>query len=398
MEVIASPKKIQFDNLEVAFSSRSNAELRKMRVLFGSMASPTLVKAGTWIITHALKWGFPVKYLIKSTLFDHFCGGETIDDCNKTIQKLHRYHVGTILDYSVEGEKTEEGFDKTAREILATIRMAASRNTEIPFSVFKVTGIADANLLLTIQEGKTLDTQQSLAWERVRERVRTICAEASALNVRIFIDAEESWIQDPIDALAYEMMQAFNREKAIVYNTYQLYRTEALPALKKAYHYATMHNYWHGAKLVRGAYMEKERQRASDMGYPSPIQPDKASTDRDFDQALRFCIDNKQRIAMCAGTHNEHSTQYLIDLMDKYNVKPEDTIVFFAQLYGMSDTISYTLAKAGYNVAKYVPYGPVQKVLPYLFRRAEENTSVAGQTGRELLLIKREQKRRSRRG
>jgi proline dehydrogenase len=392
---VSSFQKIKFDNLEVAFASRSNADLRKMRFLFGSMASPTLVKAGTWMIATALKLGIPVKALVKPTLFDHFCGGETIQDCDSTIQKLHNYKVGTILDYSVEGEKSEQGFDKTADEIIATIRKASSRPAAIPFSVFKVTGVADAELLQIIQEGKKLSPEQEASWQKAKERIRKICAEAYNEQVRIFIDAEETWIQEPIDALAYEMMQLFNQERAIVYNTFQLYRSDVLANLKKAYHYATMHNYWLGAKLVRGAYMEKERKRATDMGYASPIQPDKASTDRDFDLALRFCLDNKQRIAICAGTHNEQSTNYLLDLMDKYNVRADDPNIFFAQLYGMSDNISYALAKQGYNVAKYVPYGPVQKVLPYLFRRAEENTSVAGQTSRELLLIKGELKRRS---
>jgi proline dehydrogenase len=387
---------VRFDDLQKAFVSRSNADLRRMHLLFGTMAYPWLVKMGTVMINLSLKIGLPVKGLIKSTLFAHFCGGESIEECSQTINKLHRFQVGTILDYSVEGAKTDAGFEKTAQEIIQTIKKSAEQPEAIPFSVFKVSGIASLDLLEKIQSGKALSQDEKEAYRQVNERVDRICGYAASLGVRIFIDAEESWIQQPIDQMAYAMMAKYNNSKPIVYNTYQLYRSDALDNLRRAYHYATMNNYWLGAKLVRGAYMEKERKRAEEMGYPSPIQVDKAATDRDFDQALRFCVDNKQRIAFCAGTHNEQSSQYLTLLMNKYNISPGDPNVYFAQLYGMSDHISYNLAEAGYRVAKYVPYGPVKAVMPYLFRRAEENTSVAGQTGRELGLIKAELNRRSR--
>lgn len=392
--MVSTEATIRFDDLKKAFASRSNPDLRRMHLLFQTMAYPWLVKLGTLFLNFCFKIGLPVKGLVKSTLFAHFCGGESIQECSHTVLKLNNYHIGTILDYSVEGAKTDAGFEQTTQEIMQTIRAAAAQPESIPFSVFKVTGIASIDLLEKVQSGKSLTEVEKEAFRQVNQRVDRICGFAAQMGVRIFIDAEESWIQQPIDQMAYAMMAKYNHAKPIVYNTYQLYRTEGLENLKRAYHYATMNNIWLGAKLVRGAYMEKERKRAAEMGYPSPIQPDKTATDRDFDLALRFCVDNKQRIAFCAGSHNELSNQYLTILMEKYNINPADPNVFFAQLYGMSDHISYNLASAGYRVAKYVPYGPVKSVMPYLFRRAEENTSVAGQTGRELGLIKAELQRR----
>jgi proline dehydrogenase len=392
--MVSTEATIQFDDLKKAFASRSTPDLRRMHLLFQTMAYPWLVKLGTLFLNFCFKIGLPVKGLVKSTLFAHFCGGESIQECSDTVLKLNKYHIGTILDYSVEGAKTDAGFEQTTQEIMQTIRASAAQPESIPFSVFKVTGIASIDLLEKVQGGKSLTEVEKEAFRQVNQRVDRICGFAAQMGVRIFIDAEESWIQQPIDQMAYAMMAKYNHAKPIVYNTYQLYRTEGLENLKRAYHYATMNNIWLGAKLVRGAYMEKERKRAAEMEYPSPIQPDKTATDRDFDLALRFCVDNKQRIAFCAGTHNEQSNQYLTILMEKYNINPADANVFFAQLYGMSDHISYNLASAGYRVAKYVPYGPVKSVMPYLFRRAEENTSVAGQTGRELGLIKTELQRR----
>jgi proline dehydrogenase len=341
----------------------------------------------------AFSAGLPVSYPVKKTIFAHFCGGENIKDCEKTILKLSDNNIGTILDYSVEGEKNEKSFDATEAETIETVKRAAGAKS-IPFSVFKVTGVAEFALLEKIQAGQSLSESEKSAWERARKRVDNICKTAHTLNVRIFIDAEETWIQKVIDDLAIEMMQKYNREKPTVYNTYQMYCHAKLAQLKVDFEKAQKENYFLAAKLVRGAYMEKERERAAKMGYEDPIQPDKAATDRDFDAALRFCVENKGKIAVCAGTHNENSSLLLAELMQGADIEKQNPDFYFAQLFGMSDHISYNLAAAGYNVAKYVPYGPVKSVMPYLFRRASENTSIAGQSSREFSLIKAEVRRR----
>jgi proline dehydrogenase len=348
-----------------------------MYYLFAAMNNAPLVNVGTGALKLALKLNLPVKGLIKYTIFEQFCGGETIADCEPVIRALHQYGVGTILDYSVEGEKTEAGFEITTREIIATIGKAAG-NPAIPFSVFKITGVADTALLGKVQAGEPLSPAEKAAFEKVKVRVDAICREAFARKVLVFIDGEETWIQGTIDSLAYEMMRQYNREEAIVWNTYQLYRHDMLDNLRKAFAEAEREGFYLGAKLVRGAYMEKERNVAGQRGVPDPIQPDKNSTDDDFNEALRFCVEHLDRIRFCAGTHNEQSCYLLTQLMEEHHVPTNDRRVWFAQLYGMSDNISYNLAGAGYNVAKYVPYGPVKSVMPYLFRRAEENTSIAG--------------------
>ncbi len=387
------PDRISFDDTSIAFSSKSDKALKKMYLLFSSMNNNLLVKVGANIMKTSLKLGLPVKGIIKFTVFEHFCGGETIENSQKTIEKLAKYNIGTILDYSVEGEKTEAGFEKTTKEILKTIDKAEG-NRNFPFCVFKVTGIASASLLEKVQLKKALQAEEEKAFARVKERVEWLCSAAHKAKVRILADGEDSWIQDVIDEMVYTMMQKYNIEQPIVFNTYQMYRKDMLQNLRKAFQDAVAHRYFLGAKLVRGAYMEKERERAGDMGYEDPIQVSKEATDDDYNKALLFCIDNGQRLALCSGTHNEYSNYYLTVLMEKYNMKKDDERVYFAQLYGMSDNISFTLAKAGYNVAKYVPYGPIEAVMPYLLRRAEENTSVGGQTSRELLLIKKELQRR----
>ncbi len=385
---------LSLDNTSVAFSDKSDAELRRMYWLFAMINRPILVKWGTSLVRWALKIGLPIKGIVKQTVFAYFCGGEYVEDCIPTVDKLYRAGIRTILDYSVEGEKNEKGFDATLEETLETILEAAKNPEKLPFCVFKVTGLAPFDLLSKVSAGTQLNTEEEKQWARVHERVDTICQKAFQSNIRILVDAEESWIQDAIDQLAYSMMKKYNQEKAVVYNTYQMYAVESLENLKKAYHQAVMHQYFLGAKVVRGAYMEKERERAEKMGYPDPIQPNKECTDRDFNDALKYCIEKSQRISLCAGTHNEDSSFYLTLLMEKFNIKPQDPRVYFSQLYGMSDNISYNLAKHGYNVAKYVPYGPVKSVMPYLFRRAEENTSVAGQSSRQFRLIQTELKRR----
>lgn len=384
---------VSFEDTSIAFSSQSNFKLRKTYWLFALMNREWAVNLGTFFIKLALKLGFPVKKLIKNTVFEQFCGGETIGDCEKTIQHLHQVRVGTILDYSVEGEESEANFDETTLEIMRTIERA-SESSDIPFSVFKITGVAETDLLECVQKGDELTEAQQAAFERVRQRVDSLCQRAAERNVKIFMDAEESWIQDTIDQLSYEMMDRYNHERTIVYNTYQLYRWESLDRLKRASEQAREHGYTLGAKLVRGAYLEKERLRAHEDEYQDPIHATKEDTDRDFNRAIDFSLANRDTVSICLGTHNEYSCQYCINQMNKLGIDHNDPHVWFAQLLGMSDNISYNLANAGYNVAKYVPYGPVEAVMPYLFRRAEENKSIAGQCSREFVLVRNELIRR----
>ncbi len=382
---------VSFENTENAFKARSASALNRSYWLFKLIGNPALVKIGATIGPLALKLG--LKPLIRATIFKQFVGGETIHNCQKVIAELHSYNIGTILDYSVEGKESENDFEHCLAETLSTIDLAKN-NPAIPFCVFKVTGLARFSLLEKVSEGSSLSASENEEWHRVKKRVQTICATARENNQPIFIDAEESWIQQAIDDLADENMAACNRMQVIVYNTYQLYRTDRLEFLKRSIEKARSGGYLIGAKLVRGAYMEKERKRAQENGYPSPIQPDKESSDRDYDASLKLCFSNADIVSICAGTHNEHSSQYLVELMKTGNFSPSDRRFYFSQLYGMSDHISYNLSLNGYNVAKYVPYGPVKEVLPYLIRRAQENTSVKGQTGRELNLITREKRRR----
>ena len=329
------------------------------------------------------------------TVFEQFCGGENLQECNKTIENLDKAHIGTILDYSVEGEDDEKSFKNTTQEILQTIEKA-NQNLAIPFAVFKVTGIGSAELLEKVQNQETLYEEEKVAFELIRNRMDILCGKAATLNVSIFVDGEESWIQDTIDNLTYEMMEKYNHEKCVVYNTFQMYRKDMLHNLKVATNQARKCNYFLGVKLVRGAYMEKERQKAHEDNYCEPVHETKAGTDHDFNAAMEFIVENREVTSVCVGTHNEYSCRYLVELMNKYHIEPTDKHFYFAQLLGMSDNISFNLSKAGYNVAKYVPYGPVDAVMPYLFRRAEENTSVAGQASREFVLIKRELVRRKR--
>ncbi|MGD1840444.1 MAG: proline dehydrogenase family protein [Thermonemataceae bacterium] len=395
MEKISEPQptQVDFNDTSVAFAAKSDKALKKMYYIFAAMNQNWLVALGTALLRFAFKLNLPVKWVIKPTVFNHFCGGETIEECETTMQELGQYGIGSILDYSVEGEKTEAGFEHTLQETLRTVEKAAA-HPHIPFSVFKVTGLASFKLLEKIQAKQSLTSQEQAAWGRVQARVDQICQFAHKHQVKILIDGEETWIQDTIDLLAYTMMVRYNKERCIVYNTFQMYRIDMLQNLKAAYEQAKENGYWLGAKLVRGAYIEKERDRAEELGYPDPMQPDKAACDADFDAAVAFCVDHLAEIGFCAGTHNIQSNQYLTELMVQKGITPQDKRVYFAQLYGMSDQISFALAKAGYNVAKYVPYGPLKAVMPYLFRRAEENTSVAGQSSRELQLIKAEIKRR----
>ncbi len=384
---------ISFDNTEIAFASKSDADLNRSYLLFTMVSRTSWVKIGKRFTNIAFSLRLPISGLIKATIFKQFCGGENIDDCANAIKALGDYKIGTILDYSVEGKEAEEEFDKTAGETLDTIKRAAG-DSNIPFCVFKVTGLARFALLEKVSAQAQLNTQEEKEWQKVKDRVLRICAQAAATGVPIFIDAEESWIQSAIDALADDMMSQFNKQKAIVYNTVQLYRKDRLEFIKKSHSLAQKNAYLLGLKLVRGAYMEKERERATAMNYQNPIQNSKEDSDIDYNAALDYCLEHINEIAICAGTHNEKSSLHLVELMKKFKVPANDNRVYFSQLLGMSDHISYNLAQAGYNVAKYVPYGPVKDVLPYLIRRAEENTSVKGQTGRELSLIIKEKQRR----
>jgi proline dehydrogenase len=379
---------VEFSNTEVAFAHMSNAGLSKARLLFRSFNFPGLLTLGPPMASVAIALGF--KNLIKNTIFEQFCGGEDIETCKKTIDRLAASRIGTILDYSVEGEESEDNFNATCAEILKTI-VAAAGNSHIPFSVFKTTGIIRFALLEKMSKHASLSEQEKEEWQRGVDRFNKICSYAEEKQVRIFVDAEESWIQDAIDRLTEEAARRHNTKSAIVFNTIQLYRHDRLEYLKSQIVDAT---WFLGFKLVRGAYMEKERKRAVEMGYQDPIQPDKAASDRDYNEALKHCVHHIEKVSICAGTHNENSSRYLMELMEEKQLKRSDERIWFSQLLGMSDHISYNLSNAGYNVCKYVPYGPVKAVIPYLTRRASENSSVAGQMGRELSLIETEIKRR----
>ncbi len=385
---------VSFENTEIAFKSKSDSDLNRAYWLFRIIASPRVVKFGKSATNFAIKTHLPINGIIKKTIFKQFCGGETIEECEKTTQNLGAFGIGTILDYSVEGKTSSEDFEKTTLEIIATLDKAKS-SKHIPFAVFKVTGIAQFHILEKANDSEDkLDEAEKKELADIKSRVERICLRAYEVGIPVFIDAEESWIQDIIDRLAEDMMLKFNKEQAIVFNTIQMYRHDRLAFLKEAIERAKNGGFHYGIKLVRGAYMEKERARAEAKGYPSPIQPDKLSSDKDYNSALEIILQNINCLALCAGTHNEHSSLYLTKLMEKYSIEASDKRIYFAQLLGMSDHISYNLSDAHYNVAKYVPYGPVKEVLPYLLRRADENTSVAGQTGRELGLITKEKNRR----
>jgi proline dehydrogenase len=386
--------KISFDNTEIAFKAKSTSDLQKSYWLFKLVSNNVLVKLGPTLLKIAFFLRLPIRSIIKKTIFEQFCGGESIKDCKGRIQSLAKFNVQTILDYSVEGESSKENFDLTANEIIKTIERAKG-DGNIPFAVFKTSGLARIELLEKVSSNISLNENEKREFELLKDRVKIICQKAYDLDVRIFIDAEESWIQNTIDDLATSMMRKYNSEKAIVYNTLQMYRWDRIAFLKQSYADAENGNYYLGLKIVRGAYMEKERERAEELGYSSPIQKDKISCDKDYDLALAYCINHIDKIALCAGTHNEESSLKLIDLMRENNILKDDKRVYFSQLLGMSDHISFNLADEGYNVVKYMPYGPVKLVMPYLIRRAQENTSISGQTGRELNLIIKEKTRRT---
>jgi proline dehydrogenase len=384
---------LNLQDTAVAFADKSNTELKKRHWLFKLMNAQALTEFGTKCAVFGLKYHLPINRLIKATVFKQFCGGETIEECESTIESLGKSHIGTILDYSVEGKYEEEDFGRTKEEILRTIKRAKS-DDRVPFAVFKISGIAPLGTLEKVSSGVELTDKGVWKWERIRSRVDDICKFAYSIEQQVFIDAEESWIQNAIDRLAAEAMEKYNREKPLIFNTIQLYRHDRLEFLKKSHEIAKEKGHLLAVKLVRGAYMEKERERAESLGYDSPIQPDKNATDNDFNAALKYCVENIKDIALCAGSHNEESVGILAELLQTHGLSANHPHVFFSQLYGMSDNLSYNLAGQNYNVSKYVPYGPVKDTLPYLIRRAKENTAMSGQMSRELELIDKEIKRR----
>lgn len=382
-----------FDNTEIAFSLKSDSELERAYFLFKMIQNQPMVRIGTAVTNFALKAHLPVEGLIRSTVFDHFCGGVTEEDCLPNIEKMYtKGNVHSILDYSVEGKENEQEFDNALEKTLKTIRFAQEKQS-IPYAVFKPTGFGRFALYQKITEGEVLTAEEEKEWNRVVARYHTVCKEAVEKDVPLLIDAEESWMQAAADDLVEELMETYNTAKAIVFNTLQMYRHDRMEYLKGLHQRAHQKGFHIGMKVVRGAYMEKERDRAADKGYPSPICKDKQATDDNYNEAIRYMMEHP-KMAIFAGTHNEESSYLLMELAQQYNIEKNDARLWFGQLYGMSDHISFNLASEGYNVAKYVPFGPVRDVMPYLIRRAEENTSVAGQTSRELNLLKTEKKRR----
>lgn len=384
---------MDFENTEIAFSNKTNKELKKAFWLFKIIEKPFTVSLGEILMRTALKLNFPIKWIIKPTIFSHFCGGENIDECKQTIAKLGKSNIKSILDYSAEGVENEDNFEKVKKQIIEIIELA-QENDNVPFAVFKVTGIARFKLLEKINSSEPLDENDSLEFEKVKNRIDEICKKGFIKNVPVMLDAEESWIQNTIDEIALEMMMKYNKEKTIIYNTLQFYRIDRLEYLINQTKFAKKENFLLGYKIVRGAYIEKERERALKKNYLSPIYESKTDTDTAFNKAVTHCVNNIDIISLCNGSHNEESNMLVTKLMKEKNIEKNDKRIFFAQLLGMSDHISFNLAKAGYNVAKYVPFGPIKTVIPYLIRRANENTSIAGQSGRELSLLKSEIMRR----
>ena len=404
------PPTLSFDNTENAFAYKSDGQLRKANWLFTSMSSPSLVSMGIGMTNWAIKAGLPIRGIIRHTIFEQFVGGETLEETAPVAARLGGYGVKVILDYGVEGgESSEKAFDHACGEFVRVVEYASTQ-PNIPFISIKVTGVSRFGLLEKLDQSvseaggtlnhryhralETLSPEEREEWQRVHDRMDRICRIASERSVGVLVDAEETWVQDPVDMLTMLMMDKYNRGRAIVYNTAQLYRHDRLDFVRDCIEAAEERGFLLGLKLVRGAYMEKERARAQQKGYASPIQPDKASTDRDYDESLRLCIDHIDSVAMIVATHNENSNLLAASLLDERGIPHEHRHIHFSQLYGMSDNITFNLARHGFPVSKYLPFGPIRDVIPYLMRRAQENTSVAGQTGRELSLIRRELRRR----
>tara|TARA_R110002167_G_scaffold148672_1_gene341715 strand:- start:11 stop:1177 length:1167 start_codon:yes stop_codon:yes gene_type:complete len=382
-----------FENTATAFALKSDSELERAYFLFKMISNEPLVKMGSVITNFAIKAHLPVEGLIRATVFDHFCGGVNERDCLPVVDKMWQKGVCSVLDYSVEGKEEEDPFD-AATEIILTILDFVKEKEAIPFAVFKPTGFGRFALYQKISEKKKLTKAEEAEWQRVINRFDKVCKKAHDLEVSLLIDGEESWMQDAADDLAEDMMRKYNKKKRIVFNTLQTYRWDRLPYLKSLHERAEKDGFKVGMKVVRGAYMEKENDRAKEKGYTSPICKSKAETDENFNATIEYMIDNLDTLSIFSGTHNEDSCYRLMQLMADKGIDKNNEHVWFGQLYGMSDHISFNLAANGYNVAKYLPFGPVRDVMPYLIRRADENTSVAGQTSRELTLLKKERKRR----
>lgn len=382
-----------FNNTEIAFALKTDTELDRAYFLFKMIDNEPLVRIGTAVTNFALKAHLPVEGLIRATVFDHFCGGTTEEDCLAVVDKMYTKGVSSVLDYSVEGKEEEDQFDAALEMTLKTVEFAKERSA-IPFAVFKPTGLGRFYLYEKIGENQPLTLEEQNEWNRVVLRFDLICKTAYENDVALLIDGEESWMQDAADDLVTEMMRKYNKEKTIVFNTLQLYRWDRLDYLKKLHKQAQEEGFFIGMKLVRGAYMEKENKRAEEKGYPTPICESKEATDVNYDVTMKYMMDHLDIMSIFAGTHNELSSYKVMELMESKGIAKNDSRIWFGQLYGMSDNISYNLAHHGYNVAKYLPFGPVRDVMPYLIRRAEENTSVAGQTSRELNLLKIERNRR----
>jgi len=382
-----------FDNTKVAFSLKSDSQLERAYFLFKMIQNQPMVRIGSAVTNFALKAHLPIEGLIRSTVFDHFCGGVTEDDCIPVIDHMYeKGNVHSVLDYSVEGKDEEISFDEALKKIIRIIDFCEERNS-IPYAVFKPSGFGRFGLYQKVSEGKTLNNTEQKEWSRVVARFHTVCKLAVKKEVPLLIDAEESWMQQSADELIEELMEVYNKEKPIVFNTLQMYRHDRMDYLKALHEKAKTKSFHIGIKVVRGAYMEKERERAERKGYASPICSDKQATDDNYNEAIKYMM-KYPKMALFAGTHNEESSYLVMELAKKYTIDVDDNRLWFGQLFGMSDHISYNLSSKGYNVAKYLPFGPVRDVMPYLIRRAEENTSVAGQTSRELNLLKTERKRR----
>ena len=383
-----------FNDTKIAFAEKSTAQLEKAKWMFTAIKYPSLTNVGINVLNFTIKNNFPlVTDLVKTTLFEQFCGGETREESMKVVDKMFKHHVGSIFDYAIEGKEEEAAFDTTCQEIKENIKFAIG-NPAIPFVVFKPTGFGRLDLYADVSAGKELTSSEKEEWQRVRNRYEEVCKMAYDNKVILMIDAEESWMQDAVDHLVNEMMEKYNKEKAYIWNTIQMYRTGRLEYMAQDLERAKSKNYFLGYKFVRGAYMEKERERAAEKNYPDPIQPTKEATDDNYNAAVDFVLENLDRVAAFFGTHNEKSTELAIDKMKTLGLAHDDERLHFGQLYGMSDNITYWLGENKYNACKYLPYGPVKDVVPYLTRRAQENTSVAGQTGRELSLIQKELERR----
>jgi len=382
-----------FEDTSTAFALKTDSELERAYFLFKMIANEPLVRIGTSMTNFALKANLPVDRLIRATVFDHFCGGVNEADCMPVVDKMWDKGVCSVLDYSVEGKEDEDPLDHCLTKTLEILDFVKKKDA-IPFAVFKPTGYGRLALYKKLSTGKSLSEKEQAEWKRVINRFETTCKKAHDLDVSLLIDAEESWMQDPVDQLVEEMMCKYNKEKAIVFNTLQMYRWDRMDYLEGLHARAKEQGFKIGIKAVRGAYLEKENLRAEEKGYKSPICPNKKATDENFDACVDYVLEHLDDITFFAGTHNEESSYHLMELMANKGIGNNDERIWFGQLYGMSDHISFNLAAQGYNVAKYLPFGPVRDVMPYLIRRAEENTSVAGQTSRELSLLKKERKRR----